>query len=113
MNAPDLDDLLTAAQQANRDAPTALLARVMDDALANQPAAFAFVRQPPRRPGLWARMTDALGGRLAVTGLGTAALAGLFVGFAQPAPLTNLLWQETPLETVDLIPSFDTFLTEG
>lgn len=61
-------------------------------------------------------LTAAFGGGAALAGIGTAAVAGVWLGFAQPVPLTALsggLWSETPLDTVELIPSFDTLLTEG
>ncbi|HEX9858675.1 MAG TPA: dihydroorotate dehydrogenase [Paracoccaceae bacterium] len=121
MEPRDLDDLLGRARDAGPEASPALLARVLDDALRHQPAPAVPIR-PRRRARVWARLwsglAGALGGGVAVAGLGTATLAGLFLGFAQPAALTpavltDVLWQDTPLETVELIPSLDAFLTEG
>lgn len=120
MEPQDLDDLLGRARDAGPEASPALLARVLDDALRHQPAPATLMR--PRRAGfgarLWSGLAGALGGGAAVAGLGTATLAGLFLGFAQPAALTpavltEVLWQDTPLETVELMPSLDAFLTEG
>ncbi len=114
-----LDDLLATAR-AQAPAPSdALMARVLQDALAHQPRAVVSPAIVTAPRGLAARISDfmgALGGRLGVAGLGTATLAGIWLGFAQPAPvaaMTGLFMTEVPLDEVDLIPGTDDFLTEG
>lgn len=116
MNPQDLDDLFATARATGADASPALLARVLDDALAHQPQPRAIGAVSQARPGLWAMLTAALGGGMSLAGLGTATMAGLWIGFVQPASLTNLsdvIWQETAMDSVELIPSFEEFLTEG
>lgn len=119
MSTQDIDDLFTAARATPPAPSAALLARVMEDALTHQPTANV-VHVVPRRNSLWSMLSTAFGGRTALAGLSVAALAGFWLGFAQPAPvaapvfaLTDALWSGTPLDTVELIPGFDDFLTEG
>lgn len=116
MNPQDLDDLFASARNVGPDASSALLARVLEDGLINQPKLRTLTRAAPVKPGFWALLTGAVGGGLSLAGVGTATLAGLWIGFVQPTSLTNLsdtLWQDTALDSVELIPSFDEFLTEG
>lgn len=101
----DLDDLFAEARDKGRDAPPALLARVMADAEAAQAAAPA--RRGFRMPR-W--LTAALTGGAALTGMATAALAGVWIGYAEPeafSGVTNALWADQ----VDLMPSY-TFLQD-
>jgi hypothetical protein len=124
---PDDLDALFAGLRADAPVPSdALMARVLADALAEQPRAAAappapaFLTVPPTMaraahpPRLWARIVAALGGAVAVAGVGSAALAGLMVGFVQPAALnglTDAVWGAT-YETVELMPSVDALMTE-
>ncbi len=115
------DDPVDALLQAARRTPPApsddFMARVLDDALAMQPQTAvppARGPAPPRR--LLARALAALGGGLGVAGLGSAAMAGLVIGYVQPDPLLMLTDRfgvtadaASPLE---LLPGFDTLLTE-
>ena len=112
----DLDDLFTqaAAQTIHPDA--ALVARVMADASALQPGAIGPISAQKRsqRLGLWAAVSALFGGGPALAAMGSAALAGLFFGVAQPASLTAFAGgfaDQIPLDSVELIPSFETFLT--
>lgn len=113
----DLDDLLAQARGAGPKPSAGLLARVLEDGLLHQPVPAA-LRQV-RQPGLWSRIRAglaALGGVGALTGLSTATLAGVWLGFAQPAPVTTVtdaIWTQEVLDLVELIPSFDDTLTEG
>lgn len=94
------------------------LGRLLEDAYAAQPvAATAPQPRPPAEPRLWQWLR-----RLAPpAGLATAALAGFWLGFAQPAallaPVTSLSDTVTGsgevVEMVDLIPSLDGWLSEG
>jgi hypothetical protein len=117
MRDTDLDGLFAMARDAVPDAPDALLARVFADAERHRPVPALRVAQ--RRP-FWRALLADLGGGGAVAGLATATLAGVWIGFAQPAPVTTLtdaLWSfsadDETLEAVDLIPSLDAFLPEG
>ena len=108
-----LDDLFAAARAAPPVASQALVARVLADALAEQPRAGAQgARLPGPVPGLWARLVWALGGSGAVAGMGTAAVAGLAIGLWQPAGLAGLdeAVFGAPLETVELVPVIEPLL---
>lgn len=113
MTEAGLDDLFAQARSAQPQPSEALMARVLADGLAAQPrVAVAAVPVVERRPGLWARIVWALGGAGALAGMGSAAAAGLYIGFVQPVGLSGI--EEAvlgvPLETVELIPSVDDFL---
>lgn len=98
----DLDDLFALARR--QEASPDLLARVMSDAEA------AMVPEVPRRSARWRMFRVLLGGAGALTGMATAALAGVWIGMAEPAPVaavTDALWTET----VDVMPTYE-FLAE-
>jgi hypothetical protein len=115
-NTRELDDLFAMARDAAPRPSASLMARVLDDALAHQPEpAPALLRQAPRR-SLWAVLSTAFGGAVGFAGLASATLAGLWIGFAQPAPvsgLTGALWSDTPMDSVELMPSFEQWMAEG
>ena len=109
----DLDALFGAARAQAPVPSEALMARVLADALEVQPKAVA-PRAPVmvRREGMLARLAGLFGGAGALAGIGTAAVAGLFIGYVQPTGLSG--WDDavlgTPLETVDLMPDVDALL---
>jgi hypothetical protein len=111
----DLDDLFAAVRDSAPRPSAALMARVEADAAAAQAAR----RPAPAHPAKARRRTgwiQALGGRGVLAGLASAALAGLWLGVAKPAPvqaLTEAYAPETALGSVELIPSLDAFGTEG
>lgn len=108
-----LDDLFAAARAARPAPSEALMARVLADALAEQPRVAAQAPGPRQRgPGLWARLVWAIGGTGALAGMGTAAVTGLFLGLVQPAGLAGLdeVMLGVPLETVELVPGIDGLL---
>jgi hypothetical protein len=113
----DLDDLFARARAESPQPPAGLLARIEADALAVHKA-----RQPaaPARRSRWAGWVGALGGNGVLAGLATATLAGLWLGFAQPAPVSALtttvsqaFGADSALDSVELIPALDTFGAEG
>ena len=118
MQETDLESLFAAAR-AGRPSPSAgLTARIMVDADAVQ-AAFGTV-PVPARPRRWSGWIAAMGGNGVLAGLATATLAGLWLGFAQPAPvltltqtLSDAFAADTGLGAVELIPALDTFGLEG
>lgn len=109
-----LEDFFAAARAARPQPTEALATRVLADA-----AATARPRpSPPRRRLLrgWESLTATFGGSGVVAGLCSAALAGLWVGLAQPAPLAALgdrLWPQAALEDVDLFPDFEEVLSDA
>ena len=114
-DAYDLDGILAEARGQTPETSPDLLARVLSDGLALQPRARQATARPAR-PGLWSTLAGAVGGVTGLAGLATATVAGLWLGFAQPAPIgavTDGLWPDASLETVELIPGDVEFLTEG
>ncbi|SEN60432.1 hypothetical protein SAMN04488103_10660 [Gemmobacter aquatilis] len=120
MTPQDMDELFAEARGRTASASSALLARVLEDAYAAQDD--RAVVQPsralhpaPRRP--WAWLGGLLGGSTALAGLASAAVAGFMIGVIQPpilSEVTGALWSpDTTLETVELIPSLDGWLSEG
>ncbi|MDR7124884.1 dihydroorotate dehydrogenase [Pseudotabrizicola sp. 4114] len=109
----ELDALLT---QARADPPLpddAFMARVLADAQALQPRPQLRPARPARR-GFWARLAATLGGAIAVAGLGTAAMAGLVIGYVQPEPMVSFAGSIGfgVSESLDLLPGFDALLSE-
>lgn len=127
-----LAGFFSAGKQHSPDAPEALMARILDAGLAEQ-AAIATARQPrvarsggdesapaaPRGFGSW---LATLGGWGAVTGLATATVAGIWLGFSPPTGLagladgvlgTSLAGSVGTIDQVDLLPTFESYLTEG
>ena len=111
MQDRDLDALFATAR-ADYSVPPALMARVLADADALQPRP-----APVPKPRFWAGFMSAIGGVPALAGLSTATLAGLWIGFVEPSSLSAvadvLLASSTVSETLDVMPAFDDFLTEG
>lgn len=116
MTHHDLDDLFAQLRSTPPEPSVALLARIAGDAGTHQPRPAMPVR-PKARVGFWAGLADVLGGKVAMTGLATATIAGILIGYTQPLPVTGLgdgLWLDaSALEAVELIPDFDAFLVEG
>jgi len=77
-----VDALLADAAEVQADVPDHLMAAVLRDADAVQPAA-----KPAPSPGLWDAVLDMIGGWSAVGGLATAGVAGIWLGVAPPVAL--------------------------
>ena len=117
MQDSDLDDLFARARAAGPVPSAGLIARIEADAAA-QSGRRVVLRRPRR--SRWAGLVAALGGGAVLAGLATATLAGVWIGVAQPASLrtlTDTVSGEAAIDTsydrVELIPSFDPFVTEG
>lgn len=99
----DLDDLFSLAR---REEPgPALLARVLADAEAAQR------RAVPERRSRWRVLRVLLGGVGATAGMATAALAGVWIGMAEPAPVAAMA-DMLMTETVDVLPAYELFAEE-
>lgn len=116
----DLEALFAEARATAPQPSAALLARVAADAYAAQPVGRADAR--PIRPagGVLRRWFAGLGGGPVWAGLASIAVAGVWLGFAQPAPVSGLtdrlseaLGQDSAFDYVELIPSFDALAVEG
>lgn len=109
-----LDDLFAEARGTPVPPSEALMVRVLADALEAQPRAVPRlpVPRPAPVPGPWRRIVALFGGVGALAGMGTAAAAGLLIGFVQPGSLAVLgdAVLGTPLETVELMASVDGLL---
>lgn len=121
MHDTDLDRLLAGARTTPLPASDDFMARMLADALVEQPrlaaAPVALAGRAPamRRAGLWSIFSAAFGGAGVVAGIGCAAVLGLAVGYANPATLgwlTNgyLTTSDTGME---LVPVAEVFLSEG
>lgn len=97
-----------------------LMARILADAGAEidaRDATLAAARRR-RRPGLWAGLVAAIGGWPALASMATAAVAGVWLGFASPAALTSVAGgllpstdtgSDTAYELEDLLPGYGGF----
>ncbi len=86
-NEDMLDDIFAQARAATPAPSDDLMARVLTDAEDVQPGNLLGAAQ---RPSLWSRMSDAIGGWPAVSGLAAATVAGVWVGIAPPAQVEDL-----------------------
>jgi hypothetical protein len=108
MQDSDLDAFFNVARDVPPDVSDALMARVLADADAHQPRD---VVAKAAVPGIWNRLLAAIGGGPALAGLSTAALCGVWIGFAQPGQVADLLLVgSTATETLDVFPAFDDFV---
>jgi hypothetical protein len=84
----DLDQLLNAAQRTAVPASDDLMARVLADAAALQPAPGTI--KPQQRASRIGWLRDLIGGWPAWSGVLAAGLTGLWVGVAPPAGVESL-----------------------
>lgn len=112
----DLDALFAQSGSENPVPSTALTARVLADAHRLQPRNGAFnAGAGSAGPGIWAMLAAVFGGGGILAGIGTAAMAGLYLGFVQPTSflsLTDALLNTTQMDSLDLMPGIDALLTE-
>lgn len=112
----DLDDLFAAARKAAPVPPADLVARVLEDARQAQPRPVAPLRAAPvRGGGLWGALAGLFGGGGVLAGMGTAAVAGLFMGFAMPdqvLALTDVLASSADAAAIEMVPGIDALIAE-
>ena len=114
----DLDALFAAARATPAQPTDDLMARILSDAVALQPPPPVIVPSPVATPiatkGLLSRLAEIFGGFGALAGMGSAAAAGLFIGFAQPAGLSGLsaTLMGGQIESLSLMPSVDDLIAE-
>lgn len=109
-----LEGFFAAGRNAAPEPSAAFLARVLAEAEAVQAGFGAGERRAaPARQGLWSGVLAALGGWGGAGGLASAAMAGVWLGFAGvqgSGTLTSLLAApEEVVGTLELIPDFDSF----
>lgn len=112
MTDDDLDDLFAGARKGPQPSP-ALMARILADAVAEQP-------RPAARPApvrfTFRALIAALGGMGAMAGLATAAVAGVWIGLAPPTAVGDLaaaLWTVGDGDQVDLFPDLEGLIDDA
>lgn len=118
MREQDLDDLFVTLRADPPPDSGLLTARILADAATHQPKPAQMTQRHLASPllGFWARMSQALGGKGVLAGLGAAAVAGVMLGLAQPASLsllTDTISVQGPIEDLDSLVAVDDFLSEG
>lgn len=112
----DLDDLFATARKAAPVPPADLVARVLEDARQAQPRPVAPLRAAPSPGGgLWGALAGLFGGGGVLAGMGTAAVAGLFMGFAMPdqvLALTDVLASSADAAAIEMVPGIDALIAE-
>ena len=102
-----LTDIFAEARQAPSLPSPDFMARILADANAMQPD-----QSRPARVSRGQGFLAIFGGWRGIGGMTTAALAGLWIGFAgsdQIGSVADGLWTGTSVETVELWPSNDVF----
>jgi hypothetical protein len=112
MQDKDLDGLFALAARDRPSPSPALIDRVLADALAAQPQPLGLA-PVPAHSGLLARFAAAFGGGPMLAGVFSAAVAGVAMGYLNPASMDMLTGGLTGTETLELFPSADFLTTEG
>lgn len=111
-----LDDLFDLARRQTSDVSDQFMARVLADAEAVQSELVSpRTKRTERKAGLLSRLIAALGGAISVAGIGTAAMAGLVVGYVQPdavATIADSYGVSVSGGDLDIIPAYDTLFGE-
>ena len=111
-----MDDLLAQAQANPPAPPDAMLARIMADAEAQLDRTVPEANPTRRGIGaIWAAIAQ-IGGLPAVTGMASAAVAGIWIGLASPVAgegLAQLVWPQSAYALDDLAPSVYAFMLEA
>ena len=114
----DLDDLFAEGRAEGPEPSSNLMARVMQDAVAVQSLAKTptVVAAKPARISLLDRLFGLFGGAGTLAGGLMAGVAGLTLGYLQPESLVSLTdilaSSSNSTQSMDLMPAFDTLLTE-
>ncbi len=115
MTEDDLDDLFAAARSEALPVPAGLMARVISDAEAERWRGDLLNSPQPRvrhqASGLLARLAGLFGGAGALAGMLTATVAGFWLGFAQPVPMSAVLTGVSA--EIDMMPGIDALLDEA
>lgn len=110
----ELEEFFAAARQTAQPVSDGLMARVLQDAADMRPKPAPLPRRAGfAEPGLWRRVCAAFGGAGILAGMATAALAGIYLGFAQPVGegvLVSLQGAES--DAIDMMPSIEALFAE-
>ncbi len=117
MQDKELDALFDLAARHRPTPSSALMDRVLADALELQPASQPLAPPPMRKAGLLSRLAGLFGGPPVLAGVCSAALAGVALGYLDPTTMDlltgGIAGGLTGSETLDLFPSTDFLATEG
>jgi hypothetical protein len=106
---PELDlDALFAEARQDAVPPQHLMDAIVADAAVIRAVD---VVEPPQ-PGLWEQMLDALGGWPSLSGLVTATVAGIYIGFVDPTVLETVGFGESLEASTDLMFGDDVFFDD-
>jgi hypothetical protein len=111
----DLDGLFAAAAEQRTQPSGPLVARILHDADALQPAPRGLVVAAARPVGWFAALADWFGGGLSLAGMSAAALTGIYLGVAQPTPvlaLTDLVTGSSTIDSLEVLPSTGTLWSQ-
>lgn len=113
----DLDKFFTAARASALEPSEALMARVLGDAYAAIPEPAAVPVVEAKQASIWRRwakaFTAALGGGVMATGLASAAMAGVAIGYTGPVTSDWLAEALSDEPEVRVTAASDLFLGEG
>lgn len=122
MTELELEEIFGAVRRERPVPPHDLIARIAGDAEAEHQRRLGAVKvaSAPLARRSWPGWFGALGGTGAVAGLLTATLVGLWLGFAQPVPVTaftqsleDVIGTASDTDQIELIPALDPFSLEG
>jgi len=119
LNEGEIDDLLARAGDRHMVATGNLVARIVADAdaVSDQRDKIRSPRFAPRQAGRLAGILANLGGWPGVAGLTTAAVAGIWIGYASPDTLTGFTDGYITIglgsDLDDFMPAFTDILDEG
>jgi hypothetical protein len=109
----DLDDFFSAARSAGPAPSPALMARVLADADAAMPRSDVPVQAPRKRSGWFRTVLAGLGGGALATGLASAAVAGVAIGYAGPVTSDWIGAALSGAGTIQMTTASDLFLDGG
>jgi hypothetical protein len=106
----DLDTLFATAAMHRVTPSVELVGRILKDADDVQAKPPVVVASSPQR-GWFGTLADWFGGGASLAGMSFAAMTGLYLGVAQPLPmtaLTELVTGSTTIDSLELLPSTGT-----
>lgn len=110
-----IDDLFALARDTPPPPSGDFMARILADATAEQDRLNSVRPTPPKPASLWQSLVAALGGIGAVAGVGSAAVAGLVIGYVQPDAFFTLAdsygISASASDSLDLLPGYDSLLS--
>lgn len=109
---PEIDDVSLEAIFADAKADAAPSVDLMDRIVADAVEVARPVEVAQSQPGVLARILDALGGWPSVSGLATAAVAGVYLGISDPTLLETVGLSAASELTDDLLFGDDVFFDD-